>query len=138
LNDNKIKYIVIGGMAVIQHGYVRATEDIDLLVETSPENEKRLLQTLTYLPDKAVKELNFGDIGKYTVVRIADEIIIDLLQSAGGVKYNEAKEGIIYITIDSVKIPFAGLELLHKMKQTLREKDKLDLLFLEEKMKTKK
>lgn len=44
LNRNNVAYIVIGGMAVIQHGFVRATEDIDLLVDTSGNNEKRLKQ----------------------------------------------------------------------------------------------
>ena len=46
LNQARVKYIVVGGMAMIQHGFIRATEDIDLLVDTSPENEKRLLNAL--------------------------------------------------------------------------------------------
>ena len=44
-------------MAVIQHGYVRATEDIDLLVDASIENENKLKESLLFLPDKAIEEL---------------------------------------------------------------------------------
>ncbi len=39
LNNMGAKYLVIGGMAVIQAGFVRATADIDLLVDAAPENQ---------------------------------------------------------------------------------------------------
>jgi hypothetical protein len=38
LNENDFKYIVINGMVIINAGYARATEDIDLLIEPSSEN----------------------------------------------------------------------------------------------------
>ena len=41
LNNAGAKYIVVGGMAMIEAGYVRATEDIDLLVDVSNENQNR-------------------------------------------------------------------------------------------------
>ena len=43
LNAVGAKYVVIGGMAVIQHGFTRTTEDVDLLLESSPENQARVL-----------------------------------------------------------------------------------------------
>ncbi|MCB1214590.1 MAG: nucleotidyltransferase, partial [Deltaproteobacteria bacterium] len=64
LNDKGVHYIVVGGMAVIQHGFVRATEDIDLLLEATPENEKKLKEALLYLPDQAIKEVEIGDLAK--------------------------------------------------------------------------
>jgi len=137
LNSKNVKYIVIGGMAIIQHGFVRATEDIDLLVDASAENEKKIKDALFYLPDKAVKDLNSGDIDSYSVVRIADEIVIDLMKSAGGIDYNKASTSIIMVDIDGVSIPFATIDLLWRMKQTAREKDELDRLFLAEKIKGK-
>ncbi len=135
LNRNGVDYIIIGGMAIIQHGFLRATEDIDLLVSTSLENEKRLIKALVSLPDQVCKELKQGDIEKYSVVRVADEIVVDLMKSAGGIEYSDAKNFIVLINIYGVQIPFATLELLFKMKQTLREKDKLDLIFIKSKLK---
>ena len=135
LNQNNVAYIVIGGMAVIQHGFVRATEDIDLLVDASENNEKRLRKALLYLPDKAVNELRDNDIENYTVVRVADEIVIDLMKSAGGIEYKEASKSILHVEISGVTIPFASIELLLQMKQTLREKDSIDRMFLIEKIK---
>ncbi len=52
LNANGVDYIVIGGMAVIEHGYMRATEDIDLLVSAEKENEARLYNALLVLADQ--------------------------------------------------------------------------------------
>lgn len=138
LNKKAVKYVVVGGMAVIQHGYLRATEDIDLLVDGDSENEKRLIEALCYLPDKAVLELNAGDIQKYTVVRVADEIVIDVMNSACGINFREAEPLIHKVEIDGIEIPFASLELLWKTKQTRRDKDKLDLVFISEQLKKKR
>ena len=132
LNARGAKYIVIGGMAMIQAGFVRGTEDIDLLIDSSPENQAAVRKALEILPDKAVNELRDGDLERYVVVRVADEVVVDLLLSAGGTTYAEAKTETIVVDISGVPIPFAPPRLLLRMKETGREKDALDLLFLRE------
>ena len=47
LNENKVKYVIIGATAFPIHGYVRATIDIDILIEPSTENAKRTLKALS-------------------------------------------------------------------------------------------
>lgn len=137
LNDKKAKYIVIGGIAVIQAGLVRATKDIDILIEPSLENQKNVKEALLNLPDKAIAELGDEDLRDYTVVRIADEILIDILVSATGINYEEAKTNVDYVTIDDIEIPLANIDLLYKMKNTYREDDKMDRLFLEMKIRNR-
>ena len=132
LNVRGAKYIVIGGMAMIQAGFVRGTEDIDLLVDSSPENQAAVRQALQILPDKAVNELREGDLERYVVVRVADEVVVGLLLSAGGIAYAQAQTEAIVVDISGVPIPFASPRLLLRMKETGREKDALDLLFLRE------
>jgi hypothetical protein len=133
LNENDTKYIVIGGMAMINLGYLRATEDIDLIVESSYENQDRLKNALSNLPDKAINDLNEDDLDKYIVVKVADEIVIDLMKKAGGYEYDDMENEIEIKEIEGVKIPFASAGLLYKLKKdTMREKDKMDLLFLKE------
>ena len=132
LNDAGAKYIVIGGMAVIQSGFTRTTEDIDILVDASQENQERIRQALMHLPDQAVREIAPTDLDQYQVVRIADEFIVDIMKSAGGIEYDEAQHFVNAISVNGVEIPFASPELLLRFKQTLREKDMLDLLFLQE------
>ena len=132
LNARRAKYVVIGGMAMIQAGFVRGTEGIDLLIDASTDNQAAVRKALEILPDKAVRELREGDLERYVVVRIADEIVVDLLLSAGGIAFAEAQSATVIVDVSGVPIPFASPELLLRMKQTGREKDGLDLLFLRE------
>lgn len=134
LNEAGAKYIVVGGMAVIQHGFVRATEDIDLLVDASAENQQKIRAALEQLPDAAIREMAADDLDRYVVVRVADEFVVDLMKAACGVEYDEAREQIMRVEIKDVVIPFASRELLWRLKQTQREKDVLDRQFLRQLM----
>ena len=74
------------------------------------------------------------DLENYTVVRVVDEIVVDLMLSTCGISYEKAQSEIEWVEIDDVSIPFATAALLLKMKQTGREKDRLDCMFLERKI----
>lgn len=131
LNELEARYIVIDGFAIITAGYPRSTMDIDLVIDTSLENEARVYQALESLPDQAVKELVPGEVSQYSVVRVGDEIVVDLMASACGIGYAEAIQDSIIRVVDGVPIPFASPRLLWRMKEkTHREKDAPDLLFL--------
>lgn len=137
LNKQKAKYIVIGGMAMIQAGFIRATEDIDLLIDSSMENQDQVRKALMALPDQAIRDVRPQDLDNYTVVKVADEFVIDLMKSACGIDYDNAKKLAETVTIEGVEIPFANAQLLWNLKQTKREKDGLDLMFLRELLKKK-
>ena len=132
LNAQGARYIVVGGFAVIQHGFLRATEDIDLLIEGSSENQARVKKALESLPDKAVRELGDDDLRSYLVVRVADDVLVDLMLAACGIGYEEASREVENIVVLGVPIPFASPPLMLRMKQTHREKDALDRQFLAE------
>jgi hypothetical protein len=59
-------------MAVIHHGYLRATEDIDLLIERSEQNRVAIVKALEILPGKSAREITEQDFQDYSVVRVAD------------------------------------------------------------------
>jgi hypothetical protein len=132
LNEQGARYVVIGGMAVIQAGFVRATADIDLLVDADPANQDKIRAAMMYLPDQAIREVRPDDLDNYVVVRVADEIVVDLMKSACGIEYDEASQSVIWVEIRGERIPFASPALLLRLKQSVREKDKLDRMFLEE------
>jgi hypothetical protein len=134
LNAAGAKYLVVGGMAIIQHGFTRATEDVDLLVEDSKENQAKVFSAMETLPDQAIRELGDSDLRDYVVVRVADEFVVDLMTAACGISYQEASPGVEIIAIDGVPIPFASPALLLRMKQTFREKDAMDRIFLQNKI----
>ena len=103
---------------------LRATEDIDLLVDPSEDNISKIKSALSFLPDNAVKEVALDDVEKYTVVRVADEVVIDLLKSACDITYEKA--GVEYFEFKGIRIPIADLSTMIQTKQGIRPRDKED------------
>jgi hypothetical protein len=131
LNQRGAKYVVIGGFAIRAANYNRQTMDVDLMVAADLENEAKVFSALSTLPDNAVRELQPGELQKYNIIRVGDEIVVDLLRSAGGIDYEEAAKHVVIRELDGVPIPFASPRLLWRMKVvTHREKDAADLVFL--------
>lgn len=131
LNALGALYVVIGGFAMIHSGYPRFTGDLDFLIATDLGNEAKVYEALRSLPDQAVNELEPGEVAKYNVVRVADEIVVDLMRAACGIDYAEAAKDVVVREVHGVPIPFASPRLLWRMKKpTHREKDAADLLFL--------
>ncbi len=130
MNEQGAKYIVIGGMAMVLHGFNRGTEGIDLLVDKVESNIALLKKALSILPDNSVSEVLDTDIEEYGVVRVADEVVVDLMGSACGIDFKSAESQIEWHELDGIKIPFASAELMLKTKETLRDKDEIDRLYL--------
>ena len=131
LNRRGAKYVVVGGFAMLAANYNRRTMDVDLVVAADLENEAKVFSALATLPDNAVRELQPGELQKYNVVRVGDEILVDLMRSAGGIDYAEAATDVVVREVDGVSIPFASPRMLWRMKAgTHREKDASDLVFL--------
>jgi hypothetical protein len=131
LNQRGAKYIVVGGFAIIAAGFPRFTGNVDLVVAAEAENEVKVFSALSTLPDNAVRELQPGELKLHNVIRVGDEILVDLMRSAGGIDYAEAAKDIIMRELGGVQIPFASPRLLWRMKAiTHRAKDEQDLIFL--------
>ena len=131
LNQRGAKYVVVGGLAVIAAGFPRMTTNVDLMVAKDLENEAKVFSALSTLPDNAVRELQPGELQQYNVIRVGDEILVDLMVSAGGIDYAEAAKHVVVRELGGVPIPFASPRLLWRMKVvTHREKDAGDLVFL--------
>jgi transcription-repair coupling factor (superfamily II helicase) len=131
LNREGARYVLIGGFAVILHGFVRSTKDVDLLVDPSEENIRAVKRAMATLPDNAAALLSDNEVLQYKVVRVADEIVVDLMAAACGVEYSDAAESDIEtFKVRDVEIPVASKEILIRMKNTIRESDALDVRFL--------
>lgn len=130
LNRSEARYLLIGGFAVIAHGGGRTTKDIDFLIDASPENVARVKTALGILADNAAAEIIETDLETYTVVRVADEVLIDLLGSACGVSYEEAAVDAEALEIQHVPVPVASKQTLIRTKETVRPSDQIDRDFL--------
>lgn len=131
LNEAEARYVLIGGFAVIIHGSGRTTKDIDFLIDPSPDNVARIKSALRVLPDNAAAELEDGDVEKYRVVRIADEVVVDLLANACGVSYHDAVVEAERREIGGEEILVANMQTLVRTKQTVRPSDQMDREYLE-------
>ena len=138
----KVKYIVIGGIAVNLLGALRSTADLDVLLEMSEENLKKALAVL--------KKCKFRVKQPIDLVKIADKKTREYLilkknlkavnfYKAGGfeevdiiietpVTFKEAKKDIVWVRGGDIRIPLISIDGLIKMKKkTGRIVDKLDI-----------
>jgi len=63
LNQAQVRYLVVGGLAVLAHGYVRATQDIDIVLELNQANAEKAidaLEKLGYRPALPVAAADFA------------------------------------------------------------------------------
>lgn len=132
LNRLGVAYVVIGGFAINRLGFVRATDDLDLLIARNQANQALVKKALEILPDKAIRELGDEDISQWVVVRVNDDITVDLMTEACGMSFEDARNGIEIQEISGVSIPFAGAELMLRLKQSARSKDVEDRRFLQQ------
>lgn len=130
LNNYSAKYLIVGGHACILHGLVRTTEDVDLLVESSEGNLKNVIAALSELEDGAARELTPRDLLDNVVVKIADEVEVDVSRSAWKISYDDAIGSAVRVEIDGVNVPYVDLKTLIATKETERERDQADVVQL--------
>jgi Nucleotidyl transferase of unknown function (DUF2204) len=131
LNDAGARYILIGGFAVIAHGAGRFTKDVDLLVDDAPENVARVRQALSVLADNAAAEIADDDVRIHVVVRVVDEVVIDLMGRACGLSYDDVVKDAESREILGVSVVIASPAMLIRTKDTCRPQDAIDRAFLE-------
>jgi hypothetical protein len=131
LNEAGARYLLVGGFAVIAHGAARFTKDIDLLVDDEPANVRLVKQALAVLADNAAADVDDEDVKRHVVVRVADEVVVDLLGRACGVDFAEASQDAEAFVREGVEIRVASPSTLIRLKQTARPQDALDRAFLE-------
>ncbi len=133
LNDNQVKYLVIGGYAVAVHGHPRYTKDIDIWIEMSSENADKLLT--------ALNQFGFGSLGLSPQdFQSPDQIIqlgyppnrIDLITTPDGIDFKTCYTSKLEIIINDTPVQFIDLNNLKKNKKASgRLQDLADLENLE-------
>ena len=132
LNRSGAKYLVIGGVACILHGYVRATTDVDVLIERTAANAARVLQALATVGYGFAREWTAEEILKRPITVIGDDPAVDVFTVAWKVKYEQAVKRSSVVEVDGVPIPLIAIEDLIETKRTGRALDAADIEALEE------
>jgi len=133
LNDNHVRYLVVGGYAVALHGHPRYTKDIDIWIEMSPDNAINVV--------KALDRFGFGSLGLQVAdFLVPDQIVqfgnppsrIELFSTLPGVDFATCYPLRVQTEIDGVPVSFIYLDSLKKNKKAAgRLQDLADLENLE-------
>lgn len=131
LAEAGIAFIVVGGVAVSIQGYVRLTEDVDLLIEGSRENVECLLSRLADYGEGFAKELSVDDFddeeGAIRIVEETEQCQIDIFTRMSGRRYADVIVDADSFEIGNHRIAVASKNSLIGWKSnSVREKDKFD------------
>lgn len=138
LHEHDVRFVVIGGVAVGAHGFVRGTEDLDLVPDPDPENLKRLATALGDLDSTlpTVGGRAFDPATDAGVIRRGGNVTavtkfgaLDVVQLAQGVpSYSQLAADAIESELLGVPVRVCSLTQLREMKQAQsRTQDLLDL-----------
>ena len=134
LSRHRVRFVMVGGLAVSAHGRERYTKDLEVLIDTSEANAKRV--------GRALVEFGFARHGRawraftkpYRILTLGREPIrIDLLTSITGVSFAKVWKGREIVSMAAGEIPVIGLaELCENKRACGRPQDLADLAALDE------
>jgi len=127
--EEGVEYVLVGGQAVRLNGYLRATEDIDVLVRASRANGEKIIRALSFLASSAELKPEWfapGDDGNMENIRVADDLLVDLLFAANGRTYESVQQHVRELEIEGVRVRVLNIDGLLETKTDHREKDVLD------------
>lgn len=127
LNAKKVEYLLVGGYAVILHGYPRFTGDIDFWINPAPKNAKRIIEVLDQF---GFSSLNLG-IVDFThpdqIIQLGHEPYrIDLITSIEGVFFDECYTQKVVFHVDNIPIQTISKGMLKKNKKAAGRYKDLD------------
>jgi hypothetical protein len=136
LQQNKVKFIMIGGFATNLHGYQRFTGDMDIWIDDTLANRKNLRNAfLDYgLGDiELLERMQF--IAGWTDFHLKNGLQLDVVTEMKGLEnysFDACYNLAAIAEIDDVQIPFLHINhLILNKKKVGREKDLLDVIYLE-------
>lgn len=132
LNEEDARYVLFGATAMQLWGTTRATRDIDVLIEPTVENARRVLAALSHLGLGLANEWLAEQLVDKPVTVIGDSPQVDLFTVAWSIRYPEAAREAVTFELEGVPIPTASLEHLIASKRTGRLQDAADIEVLEE------
>jgi hypothetical protein len=137
--EEQVRFLLVGGISINIYGFIRATKDLDLWVETSKENAEKIIKALAEFgaPMHNIFVQDFEKEG--TVFQIGVEPIrIDIITEVTGLKFVEAFQNAKIMEIDNINIPVISLsDLIKNKKATGRLQDLADVERLENILKKK-
>jgi len=135
LAEAGVEFVVVGGVAVTLHGYVRLTDDVDILIESSPTNIQRFLDSLANYGEGFARELSSEDFtdeeGAIRIVEETELSQVDVFTRMSGLRYLDLKMDASILSLHGHEIAYASKSALIRLKSnSVREKDQFDVAAL--------
>ena len=131
LERNRVKYVVIGGVAAILHGVPRMTGDIDILIEAGLENTERMLKTLSDLGYETSELVTPAGLVAVKLLIFENSIKIDVMLNIPGLEFAAAWTNKKIQYIDDQKFYIISKEdLIASKKASGRKRDLEDVAAL--------
>ena len=127
-----VEFAVVGGVAVSLNGFVRATDDVDILVNESNDNVRKLLDYLSHWGEGWARELTLDDfVPKEGSIRVMEDFDLDIFTRMKGKSLEDFRPRLRYLAVGGVQVPYlAAIDLLFLKEGSMREKDQLDVTAL--------
>lgn len=147
LNRRRVKYVVVGGVAVVLHGIVRLTVDLDLMIDLEKKNAERFIEALSslgYVPKAPVNPADYADSEKRESWRTKKNMIVFSFYNSkkpfeevdvfiyNPIDFDEAYQKRKIYKVEGIPIPVASLDDLKTLKRISgRKQDTADIEALE-------
>lgn len=121
--------MTVGGLACAMCGFVRTTEDVDILIDGAPENVEALLRVLGAFGEGHARELQIADFtDEEGAIRVVEEFPVNVFVRLQGHRYEDLLPFRRWHTLGTRELPYLGVEGLLLLKQrSHREKDRIDV-----------
>jgi len=125
----EVKFIIVGGVAVALNGFVRTTEDVDILIESSAENVTRLLNELRNFGEGHARKLSSADFSESEgAIRIIEDFPLDVFTIMQGKRYTDLVGSTRTTQIEDVGVRYLDAEALIALKKdSQRDQDRIDV-----------
>ena len=139
LAEHSVEFVVVGGVAVQTHGYMRPTRDLDIIPRPDLANLSRLGEALAELGSRLHGTQRPVDITDPQVLKRSALVplvttygrldVINIESTAGRLgRYPELRERAIDVDLDAIQVAVIGLDDLIRMKKAAgREQDRIDI-----------
>lgn len=127
INDNNVKYVLVGGYSVIFHGYSRTTGDMDIWVQRNPENYQKLISAFKQFGMSVfdMTEDNFLNHPTWDVFSFGvPPVCIDIMIDVKGLNFNDCYTNSQIFIDDELQVRVLSMnDLLEAKKKANRPKD---------------
>jgi hypothetical protein len=131
LNTQKVRYLLVGGYAVIFHGYSRTTGDMDIWIDRTEENYVNLLQAFKdfKMPVFDMTLENFLAVDQFEVFRFGRKpVAIDIMVKMADLDFSQCYDRVAFFEDDGIIIPVVSInDLIAAKKLAGRNKDLDDI-----------